>query len=199
MIQRLLSLIVVGLAVSLAASCSNSSTKTSPPTTLSSSGTSATSLPATTSTSGSSVSVGTETNQYGTVLTSGGRTLYLLTSDPANQSTCSGACVASWPLVSGTATAGSGVSASMLGTITRSDGTQQVTYASHPLYFYAGDSAAGQTNGQGINSFGGIWAVVSASSGQMVMHPVGSGSGATSTTSGSGAGATAPTTKAGWA
>jgi hypothetical protein len=75
---------------------------------------------------------------------------------------------------------------SMLGTISRSDGTKQVTYAGHPLYFYAGDSAAGQTNGQGINSFGGIWGVVSASSGQLVLH------------SGGTAGATS-TTKAGWA
>jgi predicted lipoprotein with Yx(FWY)xxD motif len=181
MTHRSLFLIAVGLAAGLAVSCS-SSTKTSSPTT-------------TASSSGASVSLGTETNQYGTVLTSGGKTVYGLSSDPANQSTCSGGCVAAWPLLTGSPTAGTGVTGSMLGTITRSDGTKQVTYASHPLYFFSGDSAAGQTNGQGISSFGGIWAVVSASSGQLILH-AGSGSGATSSTSG---GATSSTTKAGWA
>jgi predicted lipoprotein with Yx(FWY)xxD motif len=182
MTQRLLSLIAVGLAAGLIVSCS-SSTKTSSPTTTN------------TSSGGSSTSVGTETNQYGTVLTSGGKTLYALSSDPANQSTCTGGCVAVWPLLTGSPTAGSGVTTSLLGTITRSDGSKQITYASHPLYFFSGDSAAGQTNGQGISSFGGIWGVVSASSGQQILH---AGSGSSSTT-GSGGGATSSTTKAGWA
>jgi predicted lipoprotein with Yx(FWY)xxD motif len=182
--QRLLSLIAVGLTASLAVSCS-SSTKTSSPTTTAPSG----------GGGASSVSVGTETNQYGTVLESGGKTLYGLSSDPANQSTCtsSNGCTSSWPVLSGSATAGSGVATSLLGTITRSDGTKQVTYSGHPLYFYAGDSGAGQTNGQGISSFGGVWGVVSASSGQLVLHASGSGSSSTS-----GGGATS-TTKAGWA
>jgi predicted lipoprotein with Yx(FWY)xxD motif len=47
------------------------------------------------------------------------------------------------------------------GTIKRADGTREVTYAGHPLYYFAGDSAAKQTNGQGSDSFGSPWWVVS--------------------------------------
>jgi hypothetical protein len=63
--------------------------------------------------------------------------------------------------------AGTGVTSGDLGTITRSDGTKQVTYAGHPLYYFAGDSAAGQTNGEGSHGFGAPWYVV-APSGQQV-------------------------------
>ena len=61
---------------------------------------------------------------------------------------------------SGTPKAGSGVKASLLGTINRSDNTTQVTYNHHPLYYYSGDSQAGQENGQGLNAFGAAWFVV---------------------------------------
>ena len=57
--------------------------------------------------------------------------------------------------------AGSGVNASMLGTTTRSDGKDEVTYNGHPLYYYAGDQKAGDTNGQDLNQFGAPWYVVS--------------------------------------
>ena len=50
--------------------------------------------------------------------------------------------------------------ASLLGTSKRSDGTEEVTYAGHPLYYYAGDTAAGQTTGQGSAAFGAPWWVV---------------------------------------
>lgn len=87
-----------------------------------------------------------------------GMTLYVFTNDSSGTSTCTGGCASTWPpftLSSGqTAAAGSGVTASMLGTIQRSDGTTQVTYNGQPLYYYSGDSAAGDANGQGIN---GIW------------------------------------------
>ncbi len=52
-------------------------------------------------------------------------------------------------------------------TITRQDGARQVTYAGHPLYYFAGDSAAGQTNGQGVDGFGALWWLV-APSGQKI-------------------------------
>jgi hypothetical protein len=67
----------------------------------------------------------------------------------------------------GAPTAGTGATASDLGTISRSDGTKQVTYAGHPLYYFVGDSAAGQTNGEGNNGFGAPWYVV-APSGQQI-------------------------------
>jgi predicted lipoprotein with Yx(FWY)xxD motif len=57
--------------------------------------------------------------------------------------------------------AGEGVDASLLGTITRDDGTMQVTYNGWPLYFFHEDAAAGDTNGQGIDEFGGLWWLVS--------------------------------------
>jgi predicted lipoprotein with Yx(FWY)xxD motif len=56
---------------------------------------------------------------------------------------------------------GTGVKASLLGTTTRSDGNPEVTYNGHPLYYYAGDRKAGDTNGQDLNQFGAPWYVVS--------------------------------------
>ncbi len=63
----------------------------------------------------------------------------------------------------GTLTAAGSAKASDLGTITRSDGTKQVTYDGHPLYYFVGDSAAGQTNGQGSDNFGAKWWLVAPS------------------------------------
>ena len=60
----------------------------------------------------------------------------------------------------GQVTAANGAKAADLGTITRSDGTKQVTYLGHPLYYFAGDSGPGQTNGQGSDSFGAKWWLV---------------------------------------
>jgi len=80
-----------------------------------------------------------------------GMTLYIFTNDKPGQSNCSGGCATNWPpfLTDGAPTAGTGVTDAMLGTLTRSDGTTQVTYNGWPLYYFAGDSAAGDTNGEG--------------------------------------------------
>jgi len=137
--------------------------------------------------SNSSVSIMTKNGPNGTYLTDGsGKTLYVFASDTGNSSTCSGACAAAWPplTVSGSAKAGSGVMGGDLGTTKRSDGKTQVTYAGHPLYYYAGDSSAGQMNGQGINQFGGVWWVVDAN-GKAITS-----AGAPSGSSGSGSGGT---------
>ena len=107
--------------------------------------------------------VTTASTKLGMILVDGsGRTLYLFEKDQPNQSACSGACVAAWPVdpSSGTPKAGGGVQASLLGTISRSDNTTQVTYNLHPLYYYSGDSGAGQQNGQGVDAFGAAWFVV---------------------------------------
>ena len=53
--------------------------------------------------------------------------------------------------------------ASLLGTTTRNDGKTEVTYAGHPLYYFVQDKAMGDTTGQGVNGFGGLWWVVSPS------------------------------------
>jgi predicted lipoprotein with Yx(FWY)xxD motif len=95
-----------------------------------------------------------------------GRTLYLFQGDKGNTSTCYGACASAWPPAttgSAAAQAGSGVNAGMLGTTTRRDGTHQVTYGGHPLYYFSGDSQAGQTTGEGSHAFGADWYVVAAS------------------------------------
>ena len=94
-----------------------------------------------------------------------GRTLYLFEADKNGTSACTGACAAAWPPVSvtGTPQAGSGVSQSLLGTIKRSDGTTQVTYNGHPLYYFAGDSGTGAAHGQGSKAFGAGWYVLNAS------------------------------------
>jgi predicted lipoprotein with Yx(FWY)xxD motif len=104
-----------------------------------------------------------KTAKYGSVLVdSSGKTLYMLSSDTSSSSTCTGSCASIWPPLTTTAspTAGSGVTSSLLGTITRSDGSHQVTYGGHPLYSYVQDTAAGQVKGQGIVAFGGTWYVV---------------------------------------
>ena len=90
-----------------------------------------------------------------TVLVAGsnGMTVYTFTNDAAGsgKSACSGGCLTKWPALTvaagATPTSGTGV-AGQLGTITRADnGSLQVTYNGLPLYFYAGDKAAGDTNG----------------------------------------------------
>jgi predicted lipoprotein with Yx(FWY)xxD motif len=109
--------------------------------------------------------IGVGTTRFGQVLVDGnGRTLYLFVADSGTQSTCnSAACVQYWPpvLTSGAPQAGSGVTASLLGTTTRQDGKTEVTYAGHPLYYFISDAKAGDVTGQGVNAFGGPWYVVS--------------------------------------
>jgi predicted lipoprotein with Yx(FWY)xxD motif len=98
-----------------------------------------------------------------------GHTLYTLATDTAGTTTCTGACATAWPpltLPSGTTPTG----APELGTLTRPDGSVQVTAQGHPLYFYAADSAEGQDLGQGL---GGVW---------FVAKPAGSSSTTTTTT-----------------
>jgi predicted lipoprotein with Yx(FWY)xxD motif len=122
-------------------------------------------------------------SKLGQILVDGkGRTLYLFEADKNGQSACSGACAATWPpLTASSPSAGSGLDNAALSTTKRTDGTQQVTYHGHPLYYYAGDGTSpGSTRGENLNTFGGVWyavdgtgkAVQPASSGEM-----GSGSG----------------------
>jgi predicted lipoprotein with Yx(FWY)xxD motif len=97
------------------------------------------------------------------VVDANGRTVYVFDKDAAGSGTsaCTGACLTKWPPVvaaSGDLT-GSGVTG-RLGTITRDDGTKQVTLAGMPLYLYSGDSHAGDVTGQAVL---GIWWAVSPS------------------------------------
>jgi predicted lipoprotein with Yx(FWY)xxD motif len=92
-----------------------------------------------------------------------GHTLYLFRKDRNDRSACSASCAKFWPplLVTGKPTAGSGVKASLLGTTRRSNGSLQVTYNKHPLYTFALDKQAGQTNGENNFAFGARWYAVS--------------------------------------
>jgi predicted lipoprotein with Yx(FWY)xxD motif len=98
-----------------------------------------------------------------TVLTNGnGFTLYWFAPDTSTTSACNGTCAAYWPPVTGTPTAGPGVTG-RLGTIRRADGSTQATYDGHPLYTYLGDTTPGQANGNNLNLNGGLWHEVPAS------------------------------------
>lgn len=98
----------------------------------------------------------------GTILTDGsGRTLYLYMNDEPNKSNCTDGCASIWMpfTVNGAPKVGDGVSAELVGTTTRQDGSTQVTYNGHPLYTYSGDQQAGDTNGQDV---GGVWFAIDA-------------------------------------
>jgi len=85
-----------------------------------------------------------------------GLTVYWFAPDTSTKSACYGSCAAYWPPVTGTPSAGPGVTGT-LGTITRTDGTKQATYDGHPLYTYVADSAPGSASGNNINLNGGLW------------------------------------------
>lgn len=110
--------------------------------------------------------VSAQPTSLGTILVDGtGRTVYVFANDRTDASTCTGTCAAVWPAVPAPATLPTslpGVTGA-LGVTTRSDGGHQLTVAGHPVYTFSGDSAPGQTNGQGVNLNGGLWTVVSPS------------------------------------
>jgi predicted lipoprotein with Yx(FWY)xxD motif len=110
---------------------------------------------------GEATTVSATTTDLGTFLTGpDGKTLYFFANDTApGASVCEGDCVTNWPLFTVDAgaalAAGEGVTG-VLATFTRADGTTQVSYDGRPLYYFAGDQAAGDTNGQGR---GDVWFV----------------------------------------
>ena len=106
------------------------------------------------------------------IVDSRGLTLYLFEADTGSTSTCSSACAQTWPplVTKGAPRAGNGAFASVLGTTARTDATMQVTYAGHPVYFYAADTKPGDTTGEGVNSFGAGWDMLTPS-GQKIEKP----------------------------
>ncbi|GGB14891.1 hypothetical protein GCM10011492_00720 [Flexivirga endophytica] len=93
-----------------------------------------------------------------------GRTAYMFGKDVKNsgKSSCTGPCLSYWPPVTTTgALKAIGVSGKV-GTITTADGKKQVTLGGWPLYYYAGDGAAGDVKGQGNERFGGVWRALTA-------------------------------------
>ena len=143
----------VTAAALLATACSSSTKSGTPPATA---GTGAA--------NGGAAVVATHSGSLGTYLTdSSGRTLYDFVSDTSTKSTCSGACLTFWPplTTTGAPTATGDAKSSLLGTITGSDGSKQVTYNGHPLYYFKLDTKVGDTKGQGSTNFGAPWWLVS--------------------------------------
>jgi predicted lipoprotein with Yx(FWY)xxD motif len=108
--------------------------------------------------------VKTRHGRLGTFLVDGsGRTLYLFRRDTGRRSHCYGACAQNWPaLITRERPEAEGrARAALLSTSRRTGGARQVVYNGHPLYRFVADAAPGDTNGEGLNEFGGRWYVVS--------------------------------------
>ncbi|MGW4689649.1 SCO0930 family lipoprotein [Streptomyces sp. NPDC004244] len=131
-----------------------------------------------------------QTEQLGQVLTdSAGFTLYRFDKDTPKppKSNCDGDCAKAWPAVAaGDVTAASGMDASVLGEVVRSDGSKQLTVGGWPVYRYAKDTKAGEQNGQGV---GGTWFALAPDGKKAAKGAGGSGSGSGS---GEGSGGAAP-------
>jgi predicted lipoprotein with Yx(FWY)xxD motif len=154
----------------LAAACGGNTTPAA-------SGGGTTSAAATTTTSSSTTSAAPAVTLKTEVGTAGvwladqtGRTLYLFTVDKTGTSGCYGACATAWPplTTTGSVAVAGNASAGEVGTITRTDGTTQVTYAGHPLYYFQGDTSPGMTKGQGVQ---GVWFLLGPSGNAMKPAP----------------------------
>jgi predicted lipoprotein with Yx(FWY)xxD motif len=164
--MKLISIPAAAVALALAvAGCGGGSSS-------SSSSTTAKQPSSATKTTASGATVDVRKSDLGTMLTdSTGRTLYLFEKDKGTASTCYGSCASAWPPLTTSAApkAGTDVKASALGTTKRKDGTSEVTYNGHPLYYYVGDGSPGSTTGQGLDQFGAEWYVL-APSGNKIDH-----------------------------
>ena len=151
-------LLVAGVLIAGCGSSSKSSSSTAASSASSSSTAAATSTPA--ATGGTPVSLTAKKDKkLGTILAAGPKklTVYMFEGDKGGKPACSGMCVSVWPPVTGKAAASGGAMSADLGTVTRSDGTMQVTYKGHPLYYFAKDGDAGDAYGQGVHGFGSDW------------------------------------------
>jgi len=156
--------VLAALAVAGCGSSSNTSRSSAPPKTA----------------NGQSATVGVANENLGNILVdSQGRTLYLFRSDSGTKSACTGACAIDWPPLraTGKPTVGGGATASIVATSARSDGKPQVTYNGHPLYLFSGDQRPGDTNGEGVNAFGGLWYALSSAGDQIIGSAPNSGIG----------------------
>jgi predicted lipoprotein with Yx(FWY)xxD motif len=105
-----------------------------------------------------------ESTNNGPILVDGtGRTLYAFAADFGTSSSCSAACLKVWPVLAATGrpTTGPGLFADLAGTAKQADGRTVVTYNGRPLYYFTGDAAPGQINGQDVTEFGDKWYVIS--------------------------------------
>lgn len=110
------------------------------------------------------------------VVDGNGRTVYVFDKDTSGKSNCEGDCLAKWPVVaSGDGTPQlEGIDASLVSTLTRSDGSKQLAISGLPLYLFASDASAGDAKGQAV---GGVWWVVGADGKKITTQPSSSGNG----------------------
>lgn len=150
-------------AAALFAGCGSSSSSSSS-STAASTPTQSTGASTSTTAAASGTTVQAAKNKLGTILVAGPekRTVYLFEADKGTSSTCNGECASDWPPVTteGKPVAAGGAVSADLGTTKRSDGTEQLTYKGHPLYFFEEDKASGDAKGQGSNAFGAGWYVM---------------------------------------
>ena len=114
--------------------------------------------------SGPSATIAMRSTALGQILVdAGGRTLYLFEGDQGTASSCYNACAGVWPpaTATGAPVAGAGVHQSLLATTTRKDGSMELVYNGHPLYYFISDKQPGDTTGQALSSFGADWYVLS--------------------------------------
>lgn len=161
--------------VLLLAACGSSGTTASSGGGTTGSGSSSSSVP-------SGTGIKTVSTSSGMVLTnSAGHTLYWYAIDSPSQSKCSGTCATFWPPVPASTKMASGVTVpGTFGSITRSDGTKQLTYDGHPLYTFKLDTAPGQIHGNGVTTTGGttneLWWAVTPSGAKLAAAPAGGSS-----------------------
>ena len=164
---RIVGVAALATAALIAAGCGSSNSSSSTTTATAAAATApAASTTSTTAAAASGVTVKTAKGSGGTYLAGpNGHALYLWIADSGGKSACMGTCAKAWPplVTKGNPTAGSGVAASDLGTTMRSDGTEQVTYKGHPLYYFVADTSAGSIKGQGSDAFGAKWWLVAPS------------------------------------
>jgi predicted lipoprotein with Yx(FWY)xxD motif len=101
-------------------------------------------------------------SEYGkTLFGPSGKVVYVFGADRGSVSHCYGVCAAAWPplLTKGAPLAGAGVESKLLGMTKRKDGTLQVTYNGHPLYYYSADKV-GKIMCQHANMHGGLWLII---------------------------------------
>lgn len=163
--KKLLFISALALGLTVAGCGGSSDKKTAAPPTASSSPPPAISTAPSVPPGGGSMVTLVKTKEGMALMDGDGRALYLFEKDEKkNASTCDGACAQAWPPYVATSVpqAGQGVRADLLGSFKRADGTMQVSYAGHPLYYFVKDKAPGDINGQDVEGFGAEWYLVGA-------------------------------------
>jgi predicted lipoprotein with Yx(FWY)xxD motif len=153
-------LIAAPVVALLVAACGSSSSS-------SSSGSTKAVPPTPTPTAAGTVVTTKKDAHVGEILAAGPKrlTVYLFEADKGSRSNCTGTCASAWPPVPANAgpKAGGRALGSDLGVTERADGTDQVTYKGHPLYYYTKDKDSGDAYGQGLKQFGAGWYVLTPS------------------------------------